>query len=96
MATDCHACEHLRCGRQPVPLLGRSWAGDVFFPNPSASVEVGLWDRAQAQGRTEVGGGEREAAFGNTNHVSWLSHLVLPLGKFLLVFCLTVSLHFLL
>lgn len=45
-----------------------------------------------AHRRTEVGEAEWEATYDNANHISWLDHLVLSLGKFLLVFCLTVSL----
>jgi hypothetical protein len=39
-----------------------------------------------------VGEAKCEATHDNANHISWLNHLVLSLGKFLLVFCLTVSL----
>ena len=45
-----------------------------------------------AQRRTEVGEAEWEATHDNANHISWLNHLILSLGKFLLVFCLTRSL----
>ena len=44
------------------------------------------------QRRTEVGEAEWEATHDNANHISWLNHLILSLGKFLLVFCLTRSL----
>lgn len=56
----------------------------------SSVVLVG--DEGQARRRTEVGEAEWEATCDNANHISWLNHLVLSLGKFLLVFCLTVSL----
>lgn len=54
---------------------------------------VGRGVEGQAQRRTEVGEAEWEATYDNATHISWLNHLVLPLGKFLLVFCLTVSLR---
>ena len=48
--------------------------------------------RRAAQRRPEVGESGWEATYDNANHISWLNHLILSHGKFLLVFCRTRSL----
>ena len=72
--------------------IGSGWQYLLSKSEHVCTSAVLVWDRGQGQRRAEVGEAEWEATCDNANRISWLNHLVLSLGKFLLVFCLTVSL----
>lgn len=72
--------------------IGSGWRCLLSKSEHICARAVLVRDTGQGRRRAEVGEAEWEATCDNANHISWLSHLVLSLGKFLLVFCLTVSL----
>lgn len=87
---------------EPQVLKNEGLGGEVGTGNGRAvsplQISMHLLQRSvgerwrAAPRRPEVGEAEWEATYDNANHISWLNHLILSLGKFLLVFSCTRSL----